>query len=910
MKKPSAGRKASGLRVYSNLSARRKQKADVRSRRKAEYLATLPKHPVKRFLYRLHPRRFFAYWFSREGGIMALKIAGVSVILFAILIGALFAYFRRELDAIRPGEISKRVQTTVTRYYDRNGVLLWEDKGDGDYKLVVDSKNINQYMKDATVALEDKDFYRHPGISVNGIFRATINNFSGGDTQGASTLTQQLIKSVFFADEASKRGLNGVPRKIKEIILAIEVERMYNKDQILTLYLNEAPYGGRRAGVESAAQTYFGKTAKDVTLAEAALLAAIPQQPTLLNPYTIEGNKTLLARQQTTLDKMAEQGYITRKAADEAKKVAILDTLKPEFTAQENIRAPHFVLDVRAQLEKEFGQKLVRSGGLNIKTTLDYRAQEVVEKAMTNLFNSAQPKAAGFNNAAATVVDVPTGQILAMQGSRDYNHPGYGYFNSSTSFLQPGSSIKPLVYAGLFKQKPGLNYGAGTTLSDEPIPQSIYKTDDGKSVQNFDLKFRGKISIRSALAESRNIPAIKAMYLNGRDPTLQTIKDLGDKSYCTDGRDTQVGLGASIGGCGLKQYEHVNTFATLARGGVYKEPSSILEVRNGQGQVIKQWKDNSKQVIDPQIPYIISDILSDDAARAPSFGRGARGLNVAGVKTATKTGTSNIGNRSKDLWMMSYSPKVAMGIWAGNHDSTPLKDALSYRVGPTVSEIMEPLHKEIFQKDGTWKPGDWFQKPAGVQSLNVDGRTDLFPSWYTKPQSSTTKVTFDKVSKKKATTCTPARAKIDLDVQKIQDPVTKQDATIAPDGYDAGKDDDIHKCDDVKPFVSLATQPSTCPLNAPCTIKATVNQGTHPLQTLEIYVDGLLVSSQPVTADGQYTVEHTFATDGAKISAIIIDAVLYEGTVEKTADVAAARTRGSDRRNRERDNFALQFPRP
>jgi penicillin-binding protein 1A len=231
---PSNKRSNKALNVYANLNNRRRSNKDYRARRKAEYLATLPKHPVKRFAYRLHPKRFFSYWFSREGGIMALKIAGVGILLMVLMGGALFAYYRRELDAIRPSEINKRVQTTVSRYYDRNGKLLWEDKGDGDYKLVIKSEDIANHMKQATIAIEDKDFYKHAGFSFSGILRAALSNVKGdGATQGGSTLTQQLVKQVFFADEANNRGLGGIPRKIKEVILSVEVERMYNKDQIL-----------------------------------------------------------------------------------------------------------------------------------------------------------------------------------------------------------------------------------------------------------------------------------------------------------------------------------------------------------------------------------------------------------------------------------------------------------------------------------------------------------------------------------------------------------------------------------------------------------------------------------------------------------------------------------------------------
>lgn len=240
-----SNRKASALNVYSNLVARHKNKRDARTRKKAEYLASLPKNPVKRFLYRMRPKELARFWFSREGLKTFLKLLAVGVVILAIFVGALFAFYRKELDTIRPDEIASRVQSTVTKYYDRNDVLLWEDKGEGNYKVVVESSEIPQVMKDATVAIEDKDFYKHPGISFSGILRAGLNNlFGSGSTQGASTLTQQLIKQIFFQEESEINRLD-ISRKIKEAILALEVERMYNKEQILTLYLNEVPYGGR-----------------------------------------------------------------------------------------------------------------------------------------------------------------------------------------------------------------------------------------------------------------------------------------------------------------------------------------------------------------------------------------------------------------------------------------------------------------------------------------------------------------------------------------------------------------------------------------------------------------------------------------------------------------------------------------
>lgn len=856
------------LSVYSNLTAKRKARQDARSRRKAEYLASLPKNPFSRVVHRMHPQRMAKYWFSREGLMMGLKIWGIAILFGVLALGAVFAYYRRELDAIRPSELAKRVQTTVTKYYDRNDTLLWEDKGAGNYRLVVNSDDIAPHMKEATIAIEDKDFYKHGGVSFSGIARATYNNFSGGSTQGGSTLTQQLVKQVFFADEAQQRGVAGIPRKLKEAILAVEVERMYNKDQIINLYLNESPYGGRRNGVESAAQTYFAKSAKDLSLAESALLASIPQQPGLYDPYNTAGNEALLKRQHLVLDNMAEQKYITQREANEAKKVPVLETLKPETDQYANLRAPHFIQYVRSQLEKELGKATVGKGGLTVKTTLDYRVQEKVESSMTDLFNSRLPKSANFDNGAVTIVDNKTGQVLAMQGSRDYRYPDYGQDNAAISFIQPGSSIKPFVYSALFKQKPNgqPNYGTGSVLKDEPIDQ-IY----GAKLANFDNKYKGNLTIRQSLAESRNIPAVKAMYITGRDNTLKTIRDMGDKSYCTDGVDKQVGLAASIGGCGLKQIEHANTFATLARGGIYKPTSIVLEVKNAQGESIKKWKDTEgKRVLDPQIAYMLQSILSDDNARAPSFGRGASGLNVPGVKTFTKTGTSNLGTKSKDLWMNSVSTKVAMSIWVGNHDTRPMSNALSSIVGPTVNKVMAPIHTEIFAKEGAWKSSDWFSVPSGIQTI----KGELFPSWYNQKQAqSNSQMAFDKISRKKATSCTPEAAKVNINVTQSVDPVTKKTTVLADDGYDASADDDKHKCDDVKPFVSAA------PANAGGKIGVGIAQGTHPLQTVSISINGQ-ANEQSATSAGTYYVSAAPGTYSVTVT--ITDNALYTTTSSTT----------------------------
>lgn len=859
-KKPT---KARNLSVYSNLAHKRKTKRDAEARKKAEYLASLPKHPVKRLLYRMHPARFWSFWFSKRGGLLALKVAGVAILLSVLMVGGLFAYYRKDLDQIRPGELAKRVQTTVTKYLDRNGELLWEDKGQGDYTLVVDGNNINEHMKEATIAIEDKDFYKHGGISVSGIFRSAVNNLHGGGTQGGSTLTQQLVKQVFFADEAADRSLGGIPRKIKEMILAIEVERMYNKEQIINLYLNESPYGGRRNGVESGAQTYFGVSAKDLTLPQAALLAAIPNSPGLYDPYNTNGHEALLERQHSVLNSMADQGFITRAEADEAIKFPIIDSVKQLSDQYADIKAPHFVQMVRAELEQELGKATVGQGGLTVTTTLDSKIQGKLEESMNAMFASSQPDYAGFTNGAATVEDTQTGQIVAMMGSRDYNQAGFGQDNAALAFIQPGSTIKPLVYAQLMSDqgKGKANYGSGSMLADDRSMARIY----GAELNNADKRFLGNINIRRALALSRNVPAVKAMHISGVQPTLNKIHELGNTSYCTNGVDAQAGLSSAIGGCGSRMIDHVNAYATLGRMGTYKPTSSVLKVTNSQGEVIKQFKDESKQVLDPQVAYILSDILSDDNARAGLYGRNFYGLSVPGVRTAVKTGTSDKGGQPKDIWTMSYSPALTMAVWLGNPDTTPLRNGNSSIPAKIIGQVMEYAHKDVYGPEGKWNPangGSWFTQPAGIQKINGE----LFPAWYNKSQGqSNAKLTFDKVSKKKATSCTPDGAKIEVDVTKTTDPITKKDVFTTPDGYDANADDDFHKCTDAKPTVSGITAKKDS--GKTYTISANVSAGTNPLQTVEIRVGSTIVATLP--AGSSYSANYTFPNDSTQTLTVV-----------------------------------------
>lgn len=860
---------ARSVSVYSNLAAKRRNKKDAKARKKAEYLATLPKHPVKRIAHRMHPKRVAKYWFSREGGIMALKIVGVSILVMILLVGALFAYYRKDLDQIRPGTLAQRVKTTVTTYYDRNGKTLWVDKGEGDYTLVVEGKDIAPCMAKATIAIEDKDFYNHKGVSFSGLTRALLSNAQGNSTQGGSTLTQQLVKQVFFPpDQAQQRGLAGIPRKIKEMILAIEVERMYNKEQIINLYLNESPYGGRRNGVESAAQTYFGKPAKSLTLPECALLASIPNQPGLYDPYNIAGHDALIARQQKVLDNMVDMKYITKKEADDAKKVAILDTVKPLADQLADIKAPHFVLMVRSQLEKSLGKTVVGNGGLSVTTTLDLSVQEKLEGSMNDLFGSYWPGFAGFTNGAGVVEDVQTGQIIALLGSRDYNYEGFGQDNAATAFIQPGSSIKPLVFAELFQNKGAgkQNFGSGSILPDVATTfEGNYKPNDA------DGKFKGNITIRNGLDWSRNIPAIKAMAISGKEATWKTIRDMGNTYYCTQGADAQAGLASAIGGCGVRMVDHVNSLASLGRMGAYMPSSSILEVKSSTGEVLKKYKSETKQIIDPQAAYIINDILGDAGARAGLFGRTITPITDSkGFQMAIKTGTSDINTQPKDIWTVAYTPQLAMTVWLGNPDTSPLKNGNS----SIPARVLDPVMAFALQQyKDSGKDMSWFKAPAGIKR---EGK-EVYPSYYDKKVGvSNATMTFDKVSKKKATGCTPAGAKIDIGVTKIIDPFTKKEVITAGDGYDATKDDDSHSCSDAKPYATISASKKSANIS--------YTAGKFPLQTIEVVANGNVIASQSASATGSWSADYSELPKGTVVTVNITDQGYYTYSAQDTVD--------------------------
>lgn len=859
------------MSLYSSLVYRSKMKADQNARRKAEELAKLPKDPVKRFFARLHPKRVCKELFSKNGLKKVLKFGAACILLMIILIGGLFLYYKKDLDAIRLDEL--KVSDTVNTYLDRNGEVLWEDKGDGDYRLVAEGKNISTYMRQATVAIEDKNFYNHPGVDLTALARATLSTLTGHGVQGGSTLTQQLIKQVYFSDEASNRSISGIPRKIKEVILALEVEKMYDKEQLITMYLNESPYGGRRNGVESGAQTYFGKSAKDLNLAESALLASIPNNPGVLNPYNEYGNKALIARQHKTLDIMVNMGYITEKEAAKAKKVPILDQIKPEANQYTNIKAPHFVLEVKRELEKKYGVKTMRAGGFVIKTTLDYKAQKLAEQAVAA--GAEMMSRNGSDNIALSSVDVETGQVIAMVGSVDWRKPVYGETNAATSLLEPGSSIKPVLdYAPLFKQREGQNFGPGSVLKDESIDQIYCNGYVGScQLRNYTGRFYGGVTIRQSLGSSLNIPAVKALYINGIEDSMKTLHGLGDKSYCKD--NLSAGLATGIGsGCSVRQVEHANTYASLARGGVYKPLAYVLEVKNSSGDVLESWKNKAgKRILDEQTAYMVSDILGDPAARTLVFGAQAYafGFKIPGVWTASKTGTTTTANSavSKDSWLMSYSPVLATGVWNGNHNGRGLASSDNSLVRRVMHNYMEAVHKQVYGPAGKWTEGQKITRPTGIKTMTIGGRTDIWPSWYNTKTSGVTKDTkvFNKFTKTLAADCTPEAYRVEVEISKIIDPMTKKETLNVPDGYDQETTD---TCNYAAPGVSISKGSDEVTIN--------IKRGTADYAYTVVAGDRTVKSGNNVSSDLNIKIPLSELSD-ARLKKLIVTATDVSGSL-------------------------------
>jgi 1A family penicillin-binding protein len=595
-----------------------------------------------------------------------LIIDGLIVIFAAgILLGAGLLVWISTLDIPDLSAFEERRVLQSTKIYDRTGEILLYDLGKDVRRTVVPISEISHHIKNATIAIEDDQFYQHHGIRPTAILRAGWANFTEGDLlggQGGSTITQQVIKnSVLDRDKT-------LTRKIKEAILAIKLERELTKDEILAVYLNESPYGGTIYGVEEAAQAFFGKSAKDVTLPQAAYLAALPQAPTFLSPYG-NNRERLDARQRLVLERMKINNFIT----EEEYQAALATTTEFLPQAVSGIRAPHFVMYVREQLVEKYGEETLAERGLRVITTLDWELQEAAEKIVAEK-GAANIERFGATNAGLVATDPKTGDLLVMVGSRDYFAEDIdGNFNIATANRQPGSAIKPFAYAAAFDRgylPQTIVYDVRTQFSPLCPPDSTSSESPCYSPNNYNNRFVGPISLRNALAQSLNIPAVKVLYLAGMRSTLKLAADMG---LTTLGDPDRFGLTLVLGGGEVKLVDMTYAYGVFANEGVKATPRSILRIEDSRGIVIDETAVETTRVLDRNVALMISDVLSDNVARTPLWGANSQ-VNFPGRAVASKTGSTN---NLRDAWLMGYSPSIAVGTWVGNNDNTPMGGGLS-----------------------------------------------------------------------------------------------------------------------------------------------------------------------------------------------------------------------------------------
>lgn len=622
----------------------------------------------------------------------------VALYFFGGIIGIIVLMFIWNLkDIPTAAKLAKLHTTESTKILDRNGGVLYQT-GE-ERRTVIDKKDMPDIVKNATIAAEDANFYTHGGVDFKGIARAAISDVLHLSlSQGGSTITQQFVKNALLSNEKT------FSRKIKELIISIEIEQIYSKEDILAMYLNEIPYGGNIYGVEQASQMYFGKSAKDLTLSEAAAIAGIPRAPTYYSPYGTHTNK-LLIRKDYILDRMAEFGYASKEDAERAKTESPCEGNLAFKQKRENITSPHFVMYVKEKLVEMYGERLVDSGGLKVTTTLDPENQKAAEEAIAN--NTKKLDRYNASNAALVSLDTQSGEVLAMVGSKDYfDIENDGNVNVTDSVRQPGSSFKPIVYATAFKNK----FFPGFTLFDLTTDFNGYKP------QNYDGSTHGPVTIRTALANSLNIPAVKMLGLVGISEALKTASDLGITTLTDTSR---YGLSLVLGGGEVKPIEMAGAFATFGNNGVFHKPAPILKVEDSKGKVLYEYKkdENSFNAIAPEVAYEISDILDDDNARSMVFGS-QNYLNFADKHVAAKTGTTQ---EFHDAWTVGYSPKVTAAVWVGNNDNSKMTN------GADGSVIAAPIFHEYMVK---FLDDSEFVRPDTIKDASVEKYSNKLPTSY------------------------------------------------------------------------------------------------------------------------------------------------------------------------------------
>ena len=645
----------------------------------------------KKFYFRKH----FKKW-----KILDLILAVFLFITFCCL--SFFVYTTKDIP--RPERFNEGSIAQSTKIYDRTGkVLLYEISG-AQRRTIVPLEKISKYLKEAVLAVEDKNFFKHKGVDFKAVIRAVLFDLKVGKAvQGGSTITQQLVRSYFLNRKKTLK------RKTTEVVLSLELEKKYSKKQILEWYLNIIPFGSNIYGVEEASLAFFNKHSSDLSLTEAASLAALIKAPSYFSPYK-KDKERFLKRRNFVLDKMAEQGYISAEKAEEAKKEKIAFLPLKNF-----IKAPHFSLFVKNYLEKKYGKSFLETKGLKVYTTIDADIQEKAEKILKQ--ETEKIKRFNAHNGAIIVLKAETGEILAMVGSKNYFGapepedciPGETCafdpkVNAVFALRQPGSAIKPFIYAELFKK----GFSPESTIWDVktefnvfcPVEADKETSETGKKCyhpKNYDNKFKGLISFRSALAQSRNLPAVKALYLTGIDNVLDFLSRAGITSLKERSR---YGLSLVLGGGEVKLIELTRAFSVFANEGELPVINFIKKITDNQGNVIEEQSFSRVKILSKQIARQINDILSDNNARFPMFSLSSY-LYIPGYKVAAKSGTTQ---NYKDGWVVGYTPDVVLGVWVGNNNSEPINKKPSVVVaGPIWNKLMTYILKKLSLKQ-TFNP--------------------------------------------------------------------------------------------------------------------------------------------------------------------------------------------------------------
>ncbi len=639
------------LKAFRRKLSRKKKRLDKYERAK---LKEIEKNAVSVYPKPRHLRIKFKYF-----------ILGFLICILFVLTPISTYFFLNSLPS--PKQLANRQIPQTTKIYDRNGKLLYQIYANENRTLVPIS-SIPKSLINATIAIEDKDFYTNPGFDIQGITRAAIADLSGKPIQGGSTITQQLIKSTLLSPERT------IERKFKEIVLAFWAEKIYSKDEILEMYFNQVAYGGTAWGVESAAQSYFGKSVKSLTLAQSAFLAGMPQAPSDYSPFG-ENPSLWKKRQRDVLNKMVSLNFITKREAQEA-----LNELLVFETPQTPIYAPHFVMYVKDLLIKKYGLTMVEKGGLIVTTSLDLKTQDMAQEIVrTEVDANAY---LNLTNGAALVTNPKNGDVLAMVGSRDYNDPNGGNVNLTTSLRQPGSSIKLITYAAALSN----GFTAATTLEDSPVTYRVAGAPDYSPV-NYDGAFHGRVPLRIAFANSFNIPAVKTLAKIGIPTMIATARKMGITTW----NDPQnYGLSITLGAAEVKMTDMATAYGTVANQGQRVDVNPILKITNYSGELLYQKESEKRQVLDSGVAYIISSILSDNSARSWEFGSNSP-LNIPRHTVSVKTGTTD---NKRDNWTIGYTPSYLVAVWVGNNDNSPMsKDLASGITGaaPIWNKIMTTL---------------------------------------------------------------------------------------------------------------------------------------------------------------------------------------------------------------------------